>query len=72
MALCLHVARRLSRLDLDVFFLGTAIIMGTANVDNLFILRHRNKRSESLGKNRYHLGYVGDAGETKRAGTFFG
>jgi hypothetical protein len=46
--------------------------MGTANVDNLFILRHRNKRSESLGKNRYHLGYVGDAGETKRAGTFFG
>jgi hypothetical protein len=36
--LCLQVARRLSRLDFDVFFLGTAMTADIVILDNLPIL----------------------------------
>ena len=39
-ALCLQVARRLSRFDLEVFFLGTAMSADIAILDNLLILGH--------------------------------
>jgi hypothetical protein len=39
-ALCLQVARRLSRFDLEVFFLGTAMSADIAIFDNLLILGH--------------------------------
>jgi len=40
-ALCLQVARRLSRFDLEVFFLGTAIRTNMVIFDNLPILVHQ-------------------------------
>jgi len=40
-ALCLQVARRLSRLDFDVFFLGTAMTADIVILNNLPILRDK-------------------------------
>jgi hypothetical protein len=47
--LCLQVARRLSRFDLEVFFLGTAMSADIVILDNLLILGHPLTR-RTIGK----------------------